>query len=61
MERFARIPALTITKWFPTWPEACHPAFWKTLTASLPEMLASLPIQLYGYDDLLAARLFGKL
>jgi hypothetical protein len=45
----------------PYLPAGCQPAFWKAFTASLPEMLASLPIQLNGYDDLLAARLFGKL
>lgn len=33
----------------------------KAFAASLPEMLASLPIQLNGYHDLLATRLFGKL
>src|SRR5258706_13698834 len=33
MERFARTPALTRTRWLPTCPIGCHPAHWKTLAA----------------------------
>src|SRR5580692_7480657 len=40
-DRFTRIPGLLITTWLPTWPMTTQPAFWKALTASLPEILAS--------------------
>src|SRR5216683_4278952 len=38
-----------MTRWLPTWPTFAQPAFSKALAASLPEMLASVPMhQEYG-------------
>lgn len=49
--KFARTPDFTRTRWLPTWPTGCQPAFWKAFAASLPETLASLPIPLDSHHN----------
>ncbi len=56
IERLTLTPGLTITTWLPTCPKGCQPVFWNALTASLPEMLPSLPIPLYRYHNGLMSR-----
>ena len=50
-ERLTHTPGFTITRWLPTWPIACHPAFSKALAACWPEMFASRATRLYGNQD----------
>jgi hypothetical protein len=56
-ERFTRMPGLVSTKWLPTCPTRTQPALSKALTASLPDILASLPTGLNRHDHWLPIRL----